>query len=156
MICKNCGTEFIDEAIFCPSCGTAANEPKKEPVMAQTSPQQPAPQQPAPQRPVYQQPVYQAPVQPMPPKKITEEDLPEEYRPLGAWTYFWLQILFAVPIVGFIFLIIFSFNGSNINRRSFARSYWCAYLIIGGLFLLLMIIGVATGASFLAAFDRRF
>ena len=29
----------------------------------------------------------------------------EEYRPLTAWQYFWLQVLYAIPFVGFIFFI---------------------------------------------------
>ena len=36
--------------------------------------------------------------------------LPEKYRPLGAWSYFGLSLLFSVPVVGFIFLIIFSIS----------------------------------------------
>lgn len=55
---------------------------------------------------------------------------PAEYEPLSAWQYFWLSVLFAVPVVGWVFLIIFSISRSNYNRRSFARSYWCAYIIV--------------------------
>ena len=59
------------------------------------------------------------------------------YAPLSPWAYFGLQILFAVPIVGFVFLIIFSISQKNINRRNFARSYWCVYVVAA------VIIGVA-------------
>lgn len=69
--------------------------------------------------------------------------LPEKYRPLGAWAYFGLTILFSIPIVGFIFLIIFACSGSNINRRSFARSYFCGLIIV--LVLLVVVIIVAGG-----------
>lgn len=55
--------------------------------------------------------------------------LPEKYRPLSAWAYWGLTLLFSVPVVGFIFLIIFALNGSNINRRSFARSYFCVLIL---------------------------
>ncbi|MBQ8895499.1 MAG: zinc-ribbon domain-containing protein [Clostridia bacterium] len=57
------------------------------------------------------------------------DQIPTRYMPLGAWSYFWLNVLFSIPFVGFIFLIIFSFSNSNINRRNFARSYWCIYVI---------------------------
>ncbi len=70
----------------------------------------------------------------------------EAYRPLTAWQYFWLQVLYAIPFVGFIFLIIHSISGANINRRSFARSHFCIVilaLIIGGI---VVIISVATGS----------
>ena len=55
--------------------------------------------------------------------------LPDKYKPLGAWAYFGYQILFSIPLVGFICLLIFSFSDSNINRRSFARSYFCGLII---------------------------
>ena len=67
----------------------------------------------------------------------TESNIPEEYKPIGMWGYFGYQILFAIPLVGFILLIVFAFGGSkNRNLRNFARSYFC-WLII------LLIIGIA-------------
>ncbi len=58
------------------------------------------------------------------------ETLPKKYQPITAWGYFWLQILFAIPILGTIFLIIFAIGHSNINVRNFARSYFCIIIII--------------------------
>ena len=75
-----------------------------------------------------------------------EQQLDPAYRPLSAWGYFGLKILFAIPIVGFVFLIVFSISRGNINRRSFARSYWCAYIIIGGIILTVFLIALATGS----------
>ena len=68
-----------------------------------------------------------------------------QYAPLSPWAYFGLQILFAIPIVGFIFLIIFSISGANINRRNFARSYWCVYIVIAVIFGLIFLISLLTG-----------
>ncbi len=62
--------------------------------------------------------------------EITEKDLPEKFKPMGAWSYFWLRVLFGVPVVGFIFLIIFSISDANRNRRSFARSQWCSLILV--------------------------
>ncbi len=53
----------------------------------------------------------------------------DEFRPLSPWGYVGYTILFSIPIVGFIFLIVLTFSRSNINRRSFARSYWCWLLM---------------------------
>jgi hypothetical protein len=53
----------------------------------------------------------------------------EKYRPLSPWAYFGYNLLFSVPVVGFVFLIIFSFNNKNINRRNYARSFFCGYLL---------------------------
>lgn len=78
---------------------------------------------------------------------ITEPNIPENYRPLSAWSYFWLSVLFSVPVVGFVFLIVFSFSSANIHRRSYARSYWCSLLIFGVLFAIIAAIIVAAGIS---------
>ena len=56
-------------------------------------------------------------------------NVPEEYKPLGMWQYFLWQILFAIPIVGFILLIIKALSADNINMRNFARSYFCILII---------------------------
>lgn len=58
------------------------------------------------------------------------QSLPNKYKPLTAWQYFGFSILFALPIVGLILTIIFSLNNSNINRRSFARSYFCVLILV--------------------------
>lgn len=42
---------------------------------------------------------------------------PDVFKPLSPWAYFGLSILFSLPVVGFIFLIIFSVSDANINRR---------------------------------------
>ena len=55
---------------------------------------------------------------------FTPNQLPEQYRPLSMWEYFGYSLLFNIPVVGFVFLIVFSFSGSNINRRNYARSYF--------------------------------
>lgn len=66
--------------------------------------------------------------------------IPENLKPLSPWTYFGLQILFSIPIVGFIFLIIFSCKNSNINRRNFARSYWCSLILVAVLLVIYLFI----------------
>ncbi len=54
----------------------------------------------------------------------------EQFRPLSAWAYLGYAILFAVPVLGLILLFAFSLSSSNINRRNYARSYFCAILIL--------------------------
>lgn len=61
---------------------------------------------------------------------------PKEYKPLSPWAYWGLSLLYAVPVVGLVFMIIFSISKGNINRRNFTRSYWI------GLILALIIVGV--------------
>lgn len=68
--------------------------------------------------------------------------LPEKYRPLGAWGYFGYTLLFSIPLVGFICLIVFACSGSNVNRRSFARSYFCGFILVA---IVLVIAVIALG-----------
>ncbi len=72
---------------------------------------------------------------------FSEQSLPEQYRPLSPWAYFGLSILFSIPVLGFIFLIIFSISNGNINRRNFARSYWCVLVIAVVAFVIMLIFG---------------
>ena len=49
------------------------------------------------------------------------QHLPEAYRPLSPWSYFGLGILYALPLLGWIFLIVHAIGSANINRRNYAR-----------------------------------
>ena len=73
--------------------------------------------------------------------------IPAEYKPLSPWAYIGYGILFAIPVVGFICLIVFSINGSNLNRRNYARSYWCALLIALLLIVAISLYAGVTGTS---------
>ena len=81
------------------------------------------------------------------------ERLPYKYRPLGAWGYFGYQLLFSIPLVGFICLIIFALSDSNINRRSFARSYFCITIIVAVIFVIVLI--AVGGFSALASLRKQ-
>lgn len=56
--------------------------------------------------------------------------LPSKYKPLTAWGYFWLTVLYAIPVIGWIFLVVFSFSDGNVNRRSHARSCFCPTVLV--------------------------
>lgn len=78
--------------------------------------------------------------------------LPDKYRPMSAWAYFGYQILFSLPLVGFIILLVCAFSNSNINRRSFARSYFCFLIIV---IAIVVIVLVAVGGFAAIAGGRR-
>ncbi|MDO4815110.1 MAG: zinc ribbon domain-containing protein [Bacillota bacterium] len=130
MNCKNCGAPLAEGTKFCHSCGAEVAEEVVQPRYEAQPQCQPS---------IVVQPQYQRP--------FTEQDLPEQYRPLSAWAYWGLSILYMVPIVGFVFMIVFSFNSGNIHRRNFTRSFWCWYIIIA----VVCIISIAVGGGFLAA-----
>ena len=81
-------------------------------------------------------------VQPSAQRKTT---LPPENQPLNPWEYFGLNVIFAMPLVGFVCAIILSFH-TNVNLRNYARSYWCALLISIIFLIIFLATGVATGA----------
>lgn len=73
------------------------------------------------------------------------ENIPENLKPISAWGYVGYQLLFSIPIVGFILLIVFSFDNSSINRRNFARSYFCIWLIAIIILVICLVFGVGMG-----------
>ncbi len=125
MFCKNCGASLEETVNVCPNCGTAVHN--EQPVVIPTP------------EPVI---IKTAPV---------ENTIPEEYRPMGAWAYTGLKLLFAIPVIGLVFLIIFTFKSSNLSRRSFARSYWCDLVLLAVVVLVFVVIAAVlmavTGAS---------
>lgn len=72
-------------------------------------------------------------------------NIPSEYKPISMWGYFGYQILFAIPIIGFILLLVFALGGTkNINLKNFARSYFCLFIIVIVIIVLLTIFGAAS------------
>lgn len=60
-----------------------------------------------------------------------------DYNPIGMWGYFFYTILLNIPIIGWIFIILFSVGVTkNINLRNYARSWFCGYIIALILFLI--------------------
>lgn len=141
MFCSNCGKEVKPEAKFCDSCG--------HPIQAIRQESEPAPEPP--------RPVIVPEPEPQPePERISvsapteEPTVPEENRPLGPWAYFGYGLLFSIPVIGFILLIVFSFAGKNVNRKNFARSYWCWIILAIALVLIvfvLLLLGILRGLT---------
>ena len=61
------------------------------------------------------------------------QHLPEAYRPLS--------------LVGWIFLIVHAIGSANINRRNYARSYFCVYVLAIILIAVLTVTGARTGLT---------
>ena len=76
-------------------------------------------------------------------------NVPAEYRPIGAWGYVGYSILYSIPLVGLIFLLVHTFSNKKINRRNYARSFWCwiiIALIITAIFYVLYFFGIVDPA----------
>ncbi len=72
---------------------------------------------------------------------------PEEYRPLSPWAYFGYSILFSIPLIGLIVNLVFCFSSGNINRRNYARSFWCAYLLAAIIIVVFLVAAPAMGIT---------
>ncbi len=71
----------------------------------------------------------------------------EEFRPLSPWAYFGYSVLFTVPFIGLIVNLVFCFNSEKINRRNYARSFWCAYLLAAIIIAVFLVLAPAIGIT---------
>ena len=79
------------------------------------------------------------------------DNVPQELQPLSPWKYFWLSILYTIPVIGFIFLIVHSISSANINRKNFALSHFCVLVLVAIIVLILVLTGgLASLASVIA------
>ncbi|MBP3255386.1 MAG: hypothetical protein J6M60_02715 [Clostridia bacterium] len=70
-------------------------------------------------------------------EEYNEQNIPEAYKPLGAWAFFGWTLLFNLPFVGWIIVIVFSCGvSSRKNLTNYARSI----LIMWGFAILVSII----------------
>lgn len=125
--CPYCGEQISQDSSFCTHCGAKLSEQQSNTAQQNTS----APRYNAP-------PVMYAAV----PQEITEDQLPYRLKPLSPWTYWGLNILFMIPIIGFICLVIFALSDDNINRRNYARSFFCTLLISVIIIIVLAVTGL--------------
>ena len=143
MFCPKCGTEVSDDKAFCPECGN----PLKSQAQQNSGAQQAAGTQ---QVSGGQQAAgAQNGARPHPRVQFQSDTvvLPDEYKPISMWGYFGYEILFSIPIVGFIVLIVLSINGKNQNVKNFARSYFCFTIIVLILLVILLVSVAGAGAS---------
>lgn len=143
MFCPKCGTEVSDDKAFCPECGN----PLKSQAQQTSGVQQAAGAQQASEG--QQTAGAQNGARPHPQVQFQSDTvvLPDEYKPISMWGYFGYEILFSIPIVGFIVLIVLSINGKNQNVKNFARSYFCFTIIVLILLVILLVSVAGAGAS---------
>lgn len=149
MFCPKCGTEVSDDKAFCPECGNPLKSQTQQNSGAQ---QATGAQQTAGAQQSWQATGAQNGARPHPQVQFQSDTvvLPDEYKPISMWGYFGYEILFSIPIVGFIVLIVLSINGKNQNVKNFARSYFCFTIIV--LILLVILLVTVAGAGASAAF----
>ena len=146
MFCAKCGKEVPQGLNVCPSCGERIqNQGGDRNVYGGQSAQQ---AQQAGAASSYRGQTY---VQPPPvyvqPGQWDMYNVPPEYKPISMWGYLGYEILFAIPLIGFILLLVFSLGGTqNVNLKNFARSYFCIFILI--IFIVLVFLGLSGFAIF--------
>ena len=161
MYCTKCGMQVPDGMSFCPVCGAevkatdaqnaseGAQQPQVDMHYQETSNgentgyQQAYSNGPQQGNGYYNNASYNPAAE--------EANLPEKYRPISVLGYIGYQILFAIPVIGFIFVLIFAFKGdTNKNLQNFARAELVFIIILVVLSILLFIVA---GAAFLALYQ---
>ena len=94
-------------------------------------------------------PLQQQPPPGLPPRSIPAEDAPEQDVPaLGFGSTLGTLVIFAIPLVGFIMMLVWSFSGGpDSARKRLARAYLVRTLIIAVIFALLFLIGALSLAA---------
>ena len=120
--CKNCGRMAHPGEDHCPKCGAAHIQPA---------------------------PAAAAPTGPAAPQYHPAEDAPEQDVPaLGFGSTLGTLVIFAIPLVGFIMMLVWSFSGGQDSaRKRLARAYLVRTLIIAVIFALLFLIGALSLAA---------
>lgn len=75
-------------------------------------------------------------------------EIAEELRPITMWGYFGYEILFAIPIVGWIIALVFAFTAKNLNLKNYARAQFCIIIIEVVAFVAMSILGIALPGGF--------
>ncbi len=144
MFCSNCGNNLPDNAKFCDGCGTAMGEQAAAayPLPTPTStPKNPytTPHQPAYTPPAYTPPAYTTPqAAPQPevyqPATFSSKTSSADATPLSIGSYLGMMLITAIPLIGFIMLLVWSFGGSvNRNKKNWARAMLIMAIVLFGL-----------------------
>lgn len=121
--CTYCSAALEENAEICTACGekvlTAENndQPKAEEIAS-----------------------VQTPVQP--PKASVQAEPTGKYAVASTSSFFWLSLLFAIPVIGFICSIIFNFASKNLNTKHYARSVMLWNIVAIAAALILTLIGI--------------
>lgn len=119
--CKNCGRLAHPSETCCPKCGAAHVQPA--PAASAAGP---------------------TALQYHPAEDAPEQDVPA----LGFGSTLGTLVIFAIPLVGFIMMLVWSFSDSpDSARKRLARAYLVRTLIIAAIIALLFLIGALSLAA---------
>ena len=138
--CPYCGSELADDAKFCGECGKSL--PADEPVAAPVETPVEAAAEPAPVPvAVPEQPAAEMPV-------ITQ--VPPKKQMLSTFQYVVLSLLYAIPVIGLIFLFIFGAgHPKNGSLKRFSAAMLILRLVFWIVVLALMIVAMVKNGRLL-------
>lgn len=73
------------------------------------------------------------------------KDYSDNSKLITPWGYFWYNVLFCIPFVGFLCLVIFSLQKKNMNLRNYARSFFVAFIVAIVMSIVLIILALVLG-----------
>ncbi|MBR6736853.1 MAG: hypothetical protein IKL82_00610 [Clostridia bacterium] len=88
--------------------------------------------------------------------KRNYNEIDSSLKPLSPWAYFGWSIVYSIPVVGIIALLINALTATNINCKNYARSFFCAFIIIVVLIIFLSVVAGPYLAYFIEAIVEAF
>lgn len=151
--CAECGASLKEDATFCSACGAKVPADKKPEPDAETQilsqPQTTSGEQTqTPPKQTYQQQTYQTTYQPSQPYFAPTYTQPA-VQPVSTAYYFWMMLLFAIPVVGLIVCLVTAFSGDDTSRKNFSRAVLIWILVAIVLSIIVAIAIAALGGSFM-------
>ena len=118
--CTECGAPLKEGATFCSACGAKAPAEKKLEA--------------APETPAAPQPVYQT--------QQTYTPSAPAAQPVSTAYYFWMMLLFAIPVVGLIVCLVTAFSGDDTSRKNFSRAV-LIWIVVGAVLAVVAVVALA-------------
>ena len=134
--CTECGAKLKDGAAFCSECGAKVPAGKQPGAAPETPPQTQAQPAAAEQQTYQPRQTYTVPV-----------STPPAVQPVSTAYYFWMMLLFAVPVVGLIVCLVTAFSGEDASRKNFSRAVLIWILVAIVLSIIVAIAIAAVGGS---------
>ena len=134
--CTECGAMLKDGAAFCSECGAKVPAGKQPGAAPETPPQTQAQPAAAEQQTYQPRQTYTVPV-----------STPPAVQPVSTAYYFWMMLLFAVPVIGLIVCLVTAFSGDDTSRKNFSRAVLIWILVAIVLSIIAAIAITAVGGS---------
>lgn len=154
MNCARCGRNNPDSSRFCESCGAELRA--AQPIggaIQRNEPVRPGAPPAAPYTYANNPPPPGGYVPAAPPTYVAAQSA--DTRPLSVGGFLLTMIVMAIPLIGFIMLLVWAFGSGNVNRRNYARAALILSLIAIGLVIVLSLVMGSLMASIIDGFSRN-